>query len=95
MLLTAAALVVLALVLGAVELDRRHMRRLIFRALMTPQAIEQAWVSPPDEDGLRRLLVRTVDDATPRTVAMDFDVDDVVRRFTLAGIRVGYEHEGR
>ena len=27
------------------------------------------------------------------TVAMDFDVDDAVRRFAQAGIRVGYEAE--
>ncbi len=66
------------------------MKRLVSRALTTPQAVEQAWVSPPDAEGLRRLFVKPIG-ARPRTVAVDFEVDDVVRQFTLAGIKIGYE----
>ncbi len=67
------------------------MRRLVSLALARPQGVEQAWVSPPDAEGQRRLYVMTVGAARPRTVALDFEVDDVVRQFTLAGIKIGYE----
>ena len=83
-----------ALALIAVEIERLRARRVLAAALTMPQTVEKAWVSPPDEDGLRCLFVKPVGDSRARTVAMDFEVDDVVRRFSLAGIRIGFEHEG-
>jgi hypothetical protein len=92
LLLTTAAFFLLAAgALAWLEIDRRRMRRLVSAAVRQPQAIEQAWVSPPDDEGLRRLYVKTAGRARVRTVAMDFEVDEVVRRFSLAGIRVGFE----
>ncbi len=91
MLWAAVALASCAVLILAIELDRRRMRRLVDRALAMPQVVEQAWVSPPDAEGLRRLFVKAVGNARPRTVAVDFEVDEVVRRFTLAGIKIGYE----
>ena len=86
----AVALASCAVLILAIELDRRRMQRLVSRALSTPQAVEQAWVSPPDAEGLRRLFVKPVG-ARARTVAVDFEVDDVIRQFTRAGIKIGYE----
>ncbi len=76
-----------------VELQRVRAKRVLATALQTPQSVEKAWVSPPDEDGLRCLFVKPVGIARPSTVAMDFEVDEVVRRFSLAGIHIGFEHE--
>jgi hypothetical protein len=91
MLTTAAFFVLAAGALAWLEVDRRRMRRLVSTAVRHPQAVEQAWVSPPDAQGLRRLFVKTAGQPHARTVAMDFEVDEVVRRFSLAGIRVGFE----
>ena len=88
---TAVALASCAVLVVGIELDRRRVRRLVDRALASPKSVEQAWVSPPDAEGLRRLFVKAVGSSRPRTVAVDFEVDDVVRRFTLAGIKIGYE----
>ena len=73
----------------AIEIERLGARRLLAAALRTPRSVERAWVSPPDEDGLRCLVVKPVGAARARTVALDFEVDETVRRFSLAGIRVG------
>ena len=91
MLWAAVALASCAVLILAIELDRQRTRRLVDKALTMPHVVEQAWVSPPDAEGLRRLFVKAVGSARPRTVAVDFEVDDVVRRFTLAGIKIGYE----
>ena len=77
----------------AFELERLRARRVLAAAIRQPQTVEKAWVSPPDEAGLRRLFVKPVGEVRALTVAMDFEVDDVVRRFSLAGIRIGYERE--
>ncbi|MGN6527914.1 MAG: hypothetical protein ACTHL8_16120 [Burkholderiaceae bacterium] len=91
LLTTAAFLSLAASALAWLEVDRRRMRRLVSTAVRHPQAVEQAWVSPPDAEGLRRLFVKTAGQAHARTVALDFDVDEAVRRFSLAGIHVGFE----
>jgi hypothetical protein len=82
-----------ALALAAVEIERLRARRMLATALVQPQTVEKAWVSPPDDAGLRCLFVKAVGATRPRAVAMDFEVDDIVRRFSLAGIRIGFEHE--
>lgn len=91
MLWAAVALASCAILILGIELDRQRMKRLVSQALTTPQTVEAAWVSPPDAEGLRRLFVKPVGSARAHTVAMDFEVDEVVRRFTLAGIEIGYE----
>ena len=93
LLLTATCLAGLAAMVAAFELERQRARRVLAAALTKPHSVEKAWVSPPDEAGLRRLFVKPVGTARPSTVAMDFEVDEVVRRFSLAGIRIGYEQE--
>jgi hypothetical protein len=92
-LLTSAAFIGVAALLAGFELERQRAKRVLAVALRRPQSVEKAWVSPPDEAGLRRLYVKPVGDARALTVAMDFEVDEVVRRFSLAGIRIGFEHE--
>jgi hypothetical protein len=91
MLPTVAFFILAASALAWLKVDRRRMRRLVSTAVRHPQAVEQAWVSPPDAEGQRRLFVKTAGQARAHTVAMDFDVDEVVRRFSIAGIRVGFE----
>ena len=93
-LLSCAVFTCGASALVAVEIERLRARRVLATALTKPQTVEKAWVSPPDEDGQRCLFVKPVGPGRARTVAMDFEVDDVVRRFSQAGIRIGYEHEG-
>jgi hypothetical protein len=83
-----------AVALVGVEIERLLARRVLVAALTRPQSVERAWVSPPDAEGLRCLFVKSVGATRARTVAMDFEVDEVVRRFALAGIRIGYEQEG-
>ena len=90
---TSAAIVSAALALIGLEVERRHARRLVRVALATPQAVETAWVSPPDEQGQRMLFVKAVGQPRARTVAMDWEVDELVRRFSQAGIRIDYERE--
>jgi hypothetical protein len=85
------ALACCAMLILGIELDRRRMRRLVADALTTPQTVKHAWVSPPDAEGQRRLFVMPAGSARARTVAMDFEVDEVVRRFTLAGIKIDFE----
>jgi hypothetical protein len=92
LLSTALVMILAAGALAWLELARRRMKRRVAEAVLSPQSVEQAWVSPPDAEGLRRLFVKTAGDAQPHTVAMDFEVDEVVRRFSLAGIRVGFEN---
>ena len=93
-LLSCAVFACGAFALVAVEVERLRARRVLAAALTRPHSVERAWVSTPDEDGLRCLFVKPVGAAPARTVAMDFEVDEVVRRFSLAGIRIAYEHEG-
>ena len=92
-LLTSAAFTTIALMLIAFEVERRRARRVLAAALLSPQTVEKAWVSPPDESGMRCLYVKAVGAAREHTVAIDHEVDDVVRRFSLAGIRIGYEED--
>ena len=92
MLGTASVLILFAGVLAGLEFDRRRMKRLVASTAERPEDVERAWVSPPDAEGLRRLIVKTAGHREC-TVSMDFDVDDAVRRFAQAGIRVGYEAE--
>ena len=92
-LLSALALVGAVIMLVAVELERRRGRRVLATALARPASVERAWVSPPDAAGLRSLFVKPVGAARPSTVASDFEVDEIVRRFWLAGIRIGYERD--
>ena len=77
----------------ACEIERQRARRLLSAVLTQPQSVEKAWVSPPDAQGQRLLYVKVFGAARARTVAMDFEVDDVVRRFSLAGIRIAFERE--
>lgn len=91
--LTCVTLVSATATLIAFEIERLRARRVLATALMTPRSVEKAWVSPPDEDGLRRRFVKPVGIRRAATVAMDFEVDEVVRRFSLAGIRIGFEHD--
>jgi len=91
--LSAAAFIGVAALMAAFELERQRAHRVLATAFARPASVERAWVSPPDEAGLRRLFVKPVGDARTSTVAVDFEVDDVVRRFSLAGVRVGYERE--
>ena len=93
MLLTSAAFTVMALMLMAFEVERRRARRVLAAALLSPQSVEKAWVSAPDESGMRCLYVKAVGAAREHTVAIDREVDEVVRRFTLAGIRIGNEED--
>ena len=93
MLLTSAAFATIALMLMAFELERRRGRRVLASALLSPQSVEKAWVSAPDESGMRCLYVKAVGAAREHTVAIDREVDEVVRRFTLAGIRIGGEED--
>ena len=92
-LIAAALLAGTAAVLIGIELERRQARRVLRMALIRPQTVEKAWVSPPDETGLRCLFVKAVGEPRASTVAMDFEVDEVVRRFSQAGIPIGYEDE--
>ena len=93
MLLTSAAFTAVALMLMAFEVERRRGRRALAAALLSPQSVERAWVSAPDESGMRGLYVKAVGAAREHTVAIDREVDEVVRRFTLAGIRIGDEED--
>jgi hypothetical protein len=92
-LLTAAAFVAIALMLMGFELERRNGRRVLAAALLSPQSVEKAWISAPDESGMRCLFVKAVGVAREHAVAVDHEVDDVLHRFTLAGIPVRYEEE--
>lgn len=92
-LLTSAAFTTVAFTLIAFEVERRLARHVLAAALQSPQTVEKAWVSPPDESGLRCLYVKAVGAAREHTVAIDHEVDEVVRRFSLAGIRIGYEED--
>ena len=93
MLLTSAAFTTIAFMLMAFEVERRRARRVLAAVLLSPQSVEKAWVSAPDESGMRCLYVKAVGAAREHTVAIDHEVDEVVRRFTLAGIRIGYEED--
>ena len=93
MLLTSAAFTAIALMLMAFEVERRRGRRVLAAALLSPQSVERAWVSAPDESGMRCLYVKAVGAAREHTVAIDREVDEVVRRFTLAGIRIGHDED--
>ena len=93
MLLTSAAFTTIALMLMAFEIERRRARRVLAAALLSPQSVEKAWVSAPDESGMRCLYVKPIGAAREHTVAIDHEVDEVVRRFSLAGIRVGYDED--
>ena len=93
MLLTSAAFTVIALMLVALEAERRRGRRVLAAALLSPQSVEKAWLSAPDESGMRCLYVKSIGAAREHTVAVDREVDDVLRRFALAGIRIGHEEE--
>ncbi len=93
MLLTSAAFTTIALMLMAFEIERRRARRVLAGALLSPQSVEKAWVSAPDESGMRCLYVKPIGAAREHTVAIDHEVDEVVRRFSLAGIRVGYDED--
>ncbi len=88
---TAAALASAALAMVAAERDRQRARRIVRAALAAPQTVETAWVSPPDSEGQRCLFVKATGEARPHTVAMDWEVDEIVRRFSRAGIHIGYE----
>jgi len=90
-LLTSAAFIGAATTMLAFEFERQRARRLLAAALSKPQTVEKAWVSPPDESGLRCLFVKAIGTGRASTVAMDFEVDEVVRRFSQAGIRISYE----
>ncbi len=90
-LTTAAAFVTLALALIAFERSRQRAGRIVRAALAAPQIVETAWVSPPDAEGQRRLFVKAAGERREHTVATDWEVDDLVRRFSQAGIRIGYE----
>jgi hypothetical protein len=90
-LLTSAAFLGAATTVIAFEVERQRARRLLVAALRKPQMVEKAWVSPPDERGLRCLFVKPVGTGRAGTVAMDFEVDEVVRRLSQAGIRISYE----
>ena len=92
-LLPSAAFIAAAITLVAFEFERRRARRLLVAALTQPQTIEKAWLSAPDEMGLRCLFVKAVGAARASAVAMDFEVDEAVRRFSQAGIRIGYEDD--
>ena len=91
--LTSLAFAGAAVALLGIEFERRRARRVLAAAFARPASVERAWVSPPDAAGLRCLFVKPVGVARPSTVASDFEVDDIVRRFSLAGIRIGYEHD--
>ena len=93
MLLTSAAFITVALMLTAFEVERRRGRRVLAAALLSPQSVERAWVSAPDESGMRCLYVKPVGGAREHTVAVDREVEDVMRRFSLAGISVGHDEE--
>lgn len=82
-----------AVALMGIAIERQRARRVLAAALSRPASVERAWVSAPDETGLRSLFVQRVGDARPSTVASDFEVDEVVRRFSQAGIRIGYAHD--
>jgi len=92
-LLTAAGFAAIALMLVGVELERRNGRRVLAAALRDPQSVEKAWVSAPDESGLRCVFVKAVGAGREHAVAVDDEVDDVLHRFTLAGIPVRDEQE--
>lgn len=91
--LPALAVAGAAVALLGAELERRRARRVLAAAFARPASVERAWVSPPDAAGLRSLFVKPVGAARPSTVASDFEVDEIVRRFSLAGIRIGYDHD--
>jgi hypothetical protein len=93
MLLTSAAFTAVALMLMAFEAERRRGRRVLAAALLSPRSVEKAWVSAPDESGMRCLYVKPVGGAREHTVAVDREVDDVLRRFSLAGIPVGHDDD--
>ncbi len=93
MLLTSAAFTAIALMLIAFEAERRRGRRVLALALLSPQSVEKAWLSAPDESGMRCLYVKAIGAAREHTVAVDREIDDVLRRFSLAGIPVGHEEE--
>jgi hypothetical protein len=88
---TAAGLAGLALVMFVFERERQRARRIVHAAIAAPQTVETAWVSPPDADGLRCLFVKPAGSERTHTVAIDWEVDEVVRRFSQAGIHIGYE----
>jgi hypothetical protein len=92
-LLTAAACVATALMLIGFGLERRNGRRVLAAALLSPQTVEKAWISAPDESGMRCMFVKAVGVAREHAVAVDHEVDDVLYRFTLAGIPVRYEED--
>jgi hypothetical protein len=93
MLLTSAAFTTIALMLMAFEVERRRGRRVLAAALLSPQSVERAWVSAPDESGMRCLYVKPVGGAREHTVAVAREVEDLIRRFSLAGIPVGHDEE--
>ncbi len=92
-LLTSLALSGAAVAMMGIALERRRAGRVLATAFARPASVERAWVSAPDETGQRSLLVKPVGAARPSTVASDFEVDEIVRRFSLAGIRIGYERD--
>ena len=59
-LLTSTAFIGAAATMIAFEFERQRARRLLVAALSRPQTVEKAWVSPPDESGLRCLFVKPV-----------------------------------
>ena len=83
----------IATALVGLEIERQRARRLLVAALSKPQTVERAWVPAPDESGLRCLFVKPFGAGRAGTVAMDVEVDEIVRRFSQAGIRIGHEED--
>ena len=92
-LTTAAMFVCVALAMLAFERDRQRARRSVRSAIATPKSVAAAWVSPPDAEGQRCLFVKPAGSSRAHTVAIDWEVDEIVRRFSQAGIHIGYERD--